>query len=166
MVFCLGAALLTLACGDSPPRVWSGAQSCMVALPPLGATDEVPPSQRAFEPDVLPTPTGFSLQKLTLGPIGGFSCLAERADATLGSGGGLVRELVIAPFECLAPDGRVYVLTGTGAIDAESSSFFSLTFPVWFGNDPAILVCTTTLRRRAVVVGSDAGPPPLPSFGG
>jgi hypothetical protein len=116
----------------------------------VGVSGEIAPVQVPVNPDVLATADGFSLRDFTLGPIGGFSCLARQADATFTTDAGPTRGITVGPFDCLAPDGRTYTLTGEGAADVRAA-YFSITFSPWLDLGQAIVVCTTTLRRGAIV---------------
>ena len=162
----LGVALLLASCGNEPESVWTGAQTCSVGIPPVGVSGEIAAVQVPVNPDVLATIDGFSLRDFTLGPIGGFSCLARQVDVTFTTAEGSTRGITVGPFDCLAPDGRTYTLIGDGAADVRAA-YFSITFSPWLDLGQAIVVCTTTLRRGAAVasdpVASDAGvaAPPL-----
>ncbi len=153
----LGVALLLASCGDQPESVWTGTQTCSVGIPPVGVSGEIAAVQVPVNPDVLATADGLSLRDFTLGPIGGFSCLARQVDATFTTTEGPTRGITVGPFQCLAPDGRTYTLTGDGAAEVRAA-YFSITFSPWLDLGQAVVVCTTTLRREAAVTPDAAAP--------
>ena len=160
----LGVALLLASCGEEPESVWTGTHTCSVGIPPVGVSEQIAPFQGPLDTDVSDTANGFPLRDFTLGPIGGFSCQAREADATFATEGstdqGLTRGITVGPFDCIAPDGRTYTLTGAGAAGVDAA-YFSLTFSPWLDQGQAIVVCTITLRRQAAPV-PDAGVPAQP----
>jgi hypothetical protein len=165
--------LLVLGCGEAQPGGWIGTQDCSVGIPPEQAPRlEIPPARRSLEQTLIaPTADGFSLQNFVLGPVGGFSCSAWRVDAHYVTGNGslapgaqprLARPIELAPFECRAGDGRIYLLDGAGQADLRSL-FINMTFSVWLAAGQATLVCTTRFQRQGRAPAADAGEEGLPA---
>ena len=154
----VGVALgvFAAACGDSAAeRGWGGAQTCSVVLPPIAVSEPVAPVLLPVAPDIAASANGFSLRNFTLGPLAGFSCVARQLEVTFAEGPGGrpiapedgARPVVLEPFECQAPDGRIYEFEGTGAADVRGM-YFTSTFSAWLDGGQGTVVCTTTLRRQ------------------
>jgi len=172
VVACLGI-VVGIGCGDEAEQgSWGGAQTCSVVLPPIAVTEPVAPVLLPVSPDIAQSADGFSMRNFTLGPLAGFSCVARQMEVVYTSSTGSLfpapdeggRGITVQPFDCQAPEGRIYELEGTGAADARGL-YFTLTFTAWMDGGQGTVSCTTTLRRQtgAVTVQADAGT--LPVFG-
>jgi hypothetical protein len=155
---CLLGACLSAGCGaskDKEQSIWVASQTCTAGIVPVSMREDIPTVQLTPSTQFDYTGDGLLFRNFTLGPLGAFACEAPNVLATYASPPDFRRDLKVTPFDCLARDGRIYRLAGTGQ-SALDTVFIDMTFSAWFGAQQGTVDCTTKWRR-VVVARADAG---------
>lgn len=155
----LAACSLALAgCDDEDAQsTWVARQTCSLGIAPRSSTQDLPPVLLPLATEFTYTADGVLFRDFTLGPLGSFACSAPLVNATYTTEAPFPRELALEPFDCIAEDGRIYELGGTGIAELDSM-FVDMTFSAWFGDDTGVVLCTSTWRRQGTGT-PDAGAP-------
>ncbi|HKO90518.1 MAG TPA: hypothetical protein VJU61_05165 [Polyangiaceae bacterium] len=169
----LSCGVLLSSCGDSPGSRWNGVQTCSMAVPP-----EEDPEPRVIPPvelvlsssELVVTADGYLINRFSLGPIGGFRCVASQATIIrfTSQGGAYPKPVALDEFDCFSDDGLVYTLGGQGMAD-DRSLFFTVTVRALLDHDYyASLSCTNQFVRYDLGSTPDGGavpvfPDPLPT---
>ena len=162
----LGGALLA-SCGDGEPSRWDGVQTCSMAVPPEEDPEPrvIPPVELALsDTDLVVTADGFLLNRLSLGPIGGFRCISSQATNLhfTSKGPPFPQPVTLDEFDCFSDDGLVYSLSGQGTAD-DRSLFFTVNVRALLDHDYyASLSCINQFVRHDLGSTPDAGGMPEP----